>query len=312
MSFFLIGSNKKGMFFTIMAIALIMLFLIFYAYQSTFENPRIINKRISTMNNFVFSMDKDISRQVYITGYRAIFVFEKRIADEGNYISDINSSFNELFFNGSLKGLEESTMIGATSDDMASSIQNLGREINLNVVFNPKSIRMVQEDPWKVKIIFNTDLYIEDAGHLASWNKSGEYYAYIPINSFEDPLYAVSTSGLIVHKINQTIYNPLVNGNNVANLSLHNKQGLYIASNLAPSFLDRLEGKSNPSEFGIESLVYLPELSAQGIIVEQKSCVDYIYFSNQNPSSNKIQGMPGWFSLDSAHLNLYNATSLVI
>jgi hypothetical protein len=303
-------NNKRGMFFTIIAISLIILFLIFYAYQSSFENPRAINPRINTMNGFVFSIEQDLPRQLYIAGYRAIFIFEGKISNEGVYISDINSSFNELFFNGSLNGVNEDIMLGATYSDIKTSIEDMARSVNVNVVIEPKTIRMVQEDPWRIKIILDTVLFIEDSGKLASWNKTGEYYAYIPVDSFEDPLYTVSTSGLVIHKINRTAYNPLVNGNNVGNLSLHTQNGLYISSTLAPSFLDRLGGSSSPNINGIESLVYLPELSAQGITAEPKSCVDYIYFSTQNPAKYNIQGMPSWFYLDSEHLSLYNATSL--
>jgi hypothetical protein len=298
------------MFFTIVAVVMIIPFLIFYAYHSSVDESGAINARINTMNNFVFSLEQDIPRQLYIAGYRTIFIFEKKISNEGSYISDLNSSFNELFFNRSLNGIDEEIMTGATYEDIKTSMEDMGKNINVNVFVQSNSIRMMQEDPWRIKIVFDAIISVEDSGGLASLNKSGKYYAYIPIESFEDPLYMISTSGLVARKINKTVYNPLVNGEDAANLSLHNQQGLYIASNLAPSFLDRLEGKSSANEFGIESLVYLPELSEQGILVQQKSCVDYIYFSDQNPSSHNIRGMPSWFYLDSGHLNLYNAALL--
>ena len=66
-----------------------------------------------------------------------------------------------------------------------------------------------------------------------------------------------------------------------------------------------LKGNKEPNENGIESLVYLPDLSTQGIAVKDKSVVDYIYFSNNYPASQTIAGMPAWFKIDNNHLSTY-------
>ena len=48
--------NKRGMFFTILTIALLSLFLVSYSVYSYAQNREGINKRIKTMNNFVSSL----------------------------------------------------------------------------------------------------------------------------------------------------------------------------------------------------------------------------------------------------------------
>ena len=74
---------------------------------------------------------------------------------------------------------------------------------------------------------------------------------------------------------------------------------------LARSEIAALEGDLSANENGIESLVYLPELSTQGISIKSKSVVDYIYFSTNNPPSQTVIGMPSWFRLDDEHLSVY-------
>ena len=154
---------------------------------------------------------------------------------------------------------------------------------------------------WNVKVSLKTRFTVFDSKNSVSWDKNLTINSYIPVTNFYDPIYVVSTNGLIENKINKTIYNL----SSVANLNLHLQNSYYIASSLAPSFLDRLQGKFSASPYGIESLVYLPKLSAQGIPTLTKSGVDYIYFSGSNPAYTSVSGMPSWFYLDNPHLAVY-------
>ena len=49
--------NKKGMFFTLMVIALVSLFLISYGFYSSFDDRDSINKRVKTINSYVSSLE---------------------------------------------------------------------------------------------------------------------------------------------------------------------------------------------------------------------------------------------------------------
>jgi len=300
--------NKKGIFFSILAISLLSLFILSYGVYSVVQERESISKRIGSMNNFVFLVEEDLPRQLYISGYRIIFLFEKEITETGNYINDLNSSFEECFFNGSFEDVEQELMDGVTFEGIVDSLNQKGSKVNVNLsLFNPL-IKVYQEDPWNVKLEFTCDLFIYDEGDLALWNRSYSHSVYIPIDNFEDPLYVVETGGLVVNEINKTIYNGFVSGADVSNLTGHVTNSYYVASDLGPSFLDRLQGDVSANPNGIESLVYLPGLSSQGVSVEDKSCVDYIYFSDDNPSDCNIGGMSNWFKLDSAHLSKYEVT----
>ncbi len=299
------------MFFTIIAIALISLFLISYTSYEIVKDRSAISKRIKTMDNFVFSVEQDLPRMMYISGYRIIFLFEKRLTETGNYITDFNSTFEEAFLNGSMYNEQQELMAGATFSDIEDSLRDKASKTNAEAILSYRELQVTQDDPWRVKLTLVADLSIKDNSNLSSWNKTANIVAYIPIENFEDPLYIVNTRGKVTNKINKTIYEPFVEGNNVSNLLLHLESSYYLASDSAPDFLSRLEGRTLPDENGIESFVNLPELSFQGISVKDKSCVDYIYFSSDNPESYNIQGMPSWFKIDGAHLDKYGVGGLI-
>lgn len=303
--------NKKGIFFTLLVIFLLFLFLVSYSLYSIVQERKAVEKRINSLNNFVFSVEENIPRNLYIAGFRTIFLLEKNIAETGTYATNLNSSFEGAFFNGTLYSQEQELMNGAKFSDIENLITQQADKINAEVFFyNPKLI-ITQEDSWHVKLILETDLLIKDKGNLVLWNKTASFSSYVPIQGFEDPLYLINTNGKIVNKINKTIYTEFVSGSQVSNLLNHVENSYYIASQTSPSFLDRLQGINSPNENGIESLVYLPKLSSQGIIVQDKSAVDYIYFSSDNPQSYHILGMPSWFKLDSGHLEIYQVQNLI-
>ena len=96
--------NKKGIFFTLLVIAILFLFTISYTLYSDIKSREAVTKRVETMNNFVFSFEKDLERQLYISGFRIIIIVEKRIIDTGSYINNFDSTFNEIFFYGTIYG----------------------------------------------------------------------------------------------------------------------------------------------------------------------------------------------------------------
>jgi len=304
--------DKKGMFFTLLAIAMLSLFLITYSSYSLIKDRTVIDKRIRTMNSFIFSLEEDMSRQIYISTFRAILGIGNYITTEGQFITDSRTSIEEALLNGTINGTSINLMEGYRLKDWSSRVSNMSEKMNLLVNYSLKEVNVSQEDPWSVKVETNIDFFIRDKAGLASWNRTSTIVANVEIIGFEDPLYLIKTGGRIANKIDKTIYQPFVNGSDVSNLTLHVNHSYYISSSSAPSFLDRLEGKVSANENGIESLVHLEDLMAQGITPEVKSVVDYIYFSGNDPTYYNIDGMPSWFRLDneSAHLEVYNVSSL--
>ena len=302
--------NKKGMFFTIIVLVLLSLFLVTYTFYSDVKNRDPIQKRITTMDNFLFSIEKDLPRQLYISGFITIFLVEKQILETGRYNSDIDNTFQEAFFEGEINDIPQEIMIGATFNDISSNIQEKARKLNINITMTNPNLTITQTDPWNVKVSLRTSLFMEDNNDLATWNKTQVFEAFIPIKDFEDPFYTINTQGLVINKIRESPFETFVEGSNVSNLLNHSLESYYIESDTAPSFLDRLQGVTVANQNGIESLVNLQKLSSQGINIKSKSAVDYIYFSELSPESCNIQGMPSWFRLDTEHLLVYQANGL--
>lgn len=295
--------NKKSQMFTLIAVALVFLFFVSYEIYSFVHERQAVKTRVKTMESFLFSTEQNLERQLYISGFRIIFLAESEILRTGKYISNFSQFFNEAVFNGTINNNSSAIMLGATIPEIINSIQMQAEKFNLNINFSAVKVYFGQEDPWNIVINFNATLNLTDESDLARWDKEERIKSYISIEGFEDPLYLVSTSSKVVRKINKTIYE--FPSSNIADLSLHLENKYYANNSDAPSFLDRLQGINLASNAGIESFVYLPDLSSQGINVYEKSSVDHIYFSYDNPISSKIAGMPDWFRLDSSHLAKY-------
>lgn len=303
--------DKRGIFFTSLAIVLISLFLISASLYSAIEGRRSIQKRIETLNNFVFSVQEDIGRQTYISGYRSILSIENYITNKGAFVKDARGAMVEALMNGTINSENMSLMEGFELKDWNPQLTAAGNKMNIVLNYSLANLSVTQDDPWSITIQANVSLFVQDKNNLASWNTTRQVKTQIEIVGFEDPFYVIGTGGLVANKINRTAYRPFVtNGNNVSNLSIHNQNGLYIESPLAPSFLKRLEGNFSADPNGIESLVYITKLVNQGMTIKDKSIVDYVYFSSDNPPTKRVNGMPSWFKLDNSHLAVYSVENI--
>lgn len=305
--------NKGGAIFTIVTIAIISLFFLTYGAHTLIQDHSSTDKRINTLNNFVDSVEIDLSRQIFISGYRAIFIIDKKTLDTGSYIADVNNSVSELFFNSTLNGEFQDLMEDATFSEMQDFLSGNADKINANIqLFNP-SVSIKQKDPWNLEVELNMTMIIEDKGDLVKWNRSVSITSEISVTNFIDPLYHIGTSGRVTNEIEKTPYETFVTGTNYTNLTLHFTNSYYKASASAPSFYDRLEGNFSANPNGIESLVYPQKLVDEGISAKYKSVVDYIYFSNDNPAKYTIPPVSNLIlDNEDGHLAIYNVSGVAV
>jgi hypothetical protein len=297
--------NKKGIFFTLIAILILTLLIIGYTFYSSYQKRIVTQNRIETMNDFIFSLEEDLSRKLFTLGYRTIFIFESKIIETGLPINNLDNKFQELFYNGTYNEINEDLMIGATYNDIINDYNLKSSKINVNFNLTNSQITLTQVDPWNILINLNSSLFIEDKNNIATWNISKNFTSLIPLSYFDDPAYLLNSGGIITHKIIQTPYTSFTNND----LLDHTLNSYYINSSESPSFLDRLKGNLEIQNInGIESLVNVQELSNQGLPTPEKSIVDSIYFSTQNPSFCQIPGLPNWFKLDNSALLRYGVS----
>jgi hypothetical protein len=254
--------NKKGIFFIGMTIVILTLFFVSYTFFSQTSERKAIQNRIETMNSFLFSIEQDVPRQIHTSGFRIIFLLEKRIIDKGGYITDVNESFQEAFFNGTIEGTTSEEiqilMNGVKFSDIQDGINQKANKISAELIFIDPEFSIKQEDPWNVMIELETKLSLKDLSNLVSWNRTSVFVALVPIEGFEDPIYPIENNNpSTTNKINKTVYASF----DSSNVLLHAQNTFYVANSDAPSFLDRLEGKiSSSNAQGIESLA-VPKLT---------------------------------------------------
>jgi Flp pilus assembly protein TadG len=301
-------NSKKGQLFTILSILLIGLMFLSFEIFSYFHQNQSVKMRVSTMNSFLNSIETNLQRQMYISGFRIFFVAEDYISTTGNYIN-ITNFFNSGFFNGTVAGSVNPILTGVTYSDIINSVNSKGAKINVNITMTNSTITISQDDPWHVKFTMISDFTMTDREQLASWQKKQNISVLIPVEGFVDPIYTIGTGGQYLRTIDKTIYEGnYVNGGNTVNLSDHLDSGYYSANPSAPSFLKRLEGNFSPDPNGIESFVRITDVTS----LSAKSVVDYIYFSSSNPSFSCVSGMPSWFRIDDAHFSKYQVNGSLV
>jgi len=305
--------SKKAVLFTLITITILTLFAATYTTYTLYQDRTPLNYRITTLNNFVASVEEDLPRQTYISGYRAILIFSKHIAETGTFIENPQAALSELFFNATLNGETQDLMSDATFSTMENFLETNAEKINANLTLQNPTISISQTDPWNIEITLTTTLTILDKGGLATWNKTSITQSLIPITNFDDPIYSANTAGKVLNRINQTPYQTFVVDSDYSNLISHFQNSLYIASTSAPNFIMRLEGNLSASPTGIESLVNPQDLSDVGINAKYKSVVDYIYFSTSDPSKYTFPAVTNLILDDQDnHLAIYNVSGVAV
>lgn len=305
--------NKKGMVFTLTIIIILTFFTLVYLTYPTIEDKGPINKRVKTLNDLATSTEEDLSRHLFISGYRTIFILQQYTIDYHSYIDDLQFSIEEIFFNGTLEGESKSLMDDGKFSDILDSLNNNAEKINAEIYLENPSITITQLDAWKVQAQLNATLIINDKSNLASWNRTDSFVATIPITTFLDPIYHIETGGVVENKIVQTPYEIFILGSDYSNLISHFQNSYYKESTSAPDFLSRFEGNFSASVFGIESIVYPQSLTQRGLSVKYKSLIDYIYFSSSNPSIYSVPGVTNLIIDDEDnHLTEYDVSGIAI
>ena len=288
-----------------------------YKYQDQESMQQI---RIRAMNDFVRNLNTDVHRAAYISAFRAMLALEDHVSTTGQYLTDINSSFRETFFYGTINGTSSLIMQNSTFNDYLYKVRQLASSTGITLDMNVTSIRMMQEDPWDIDVYILMNITAVDNKNTASWNINKEYLTSIPIDNLRDPIYSKNTFNRVpnvVHKLNASA---LVNGTNTSNLQKHIEGSYYLASPYAPNFVMRFEGNTNPDPNGIESIVDVNALASASfegdILVDQnKIKIDYIYFNTANTSLTKVcnvQNIPSgdYFVISSDRPDLYQITGL--
>ena len=317
--------KKKGIFYTIAAIALTIVIIATYSSYNTYrlsDKMDVIQTRIETVNFFIKDVERDISKGVTIATFRTLLSFNQFIATNGTFIDNINERFKESFLNGTINKQPLGLMKDSTFTDWANKISAEANKVDIKFNFTINDVKINHTDPWTVSVGLNISLDIRDKRNTSYWIRERYLTNTISILDFEDPLYIVNSNGRVTNAIIKSNITQFVVNGNVQNLLKHMNNSWYIAHNDSPSFLMRFEGNLGNSTYGIESLVTLDEFQAQGLALKDRSIVDYIYFGTKSTTNFRINATPEWFKIDGSlpapgvdkgeHLDLYRVRNLTI
>ncbi len=305
--------NKKGYFFSLMVI---MALLIVSVYFAAFTNPgqsrdaSVSSLRINEINRFLTALEEDAKTGISVASLRTLLAFEERVQSSSSFISPdeygastLNELAMELMINGTLGGVDHPLVEDSNMGIWAKNMEEFGY-LDVDLDFTNLRAGLYQDDPWHVKAFFEFNIFARDNFTDSTWNKPVRVEAVHNITKFEDPVYTVGTLG----SYRQSFKMPIPNVNFPDDLAAHVSGKNYINSMDAPSFLNRIVGDMSASEFGVESLVYVPDLPAA--YQREKSMVDRIYFSTNNPqwcNANQQQDVtaPEWVIIDADNAPTY-------
>lgn len=286
-------TNRKGFMYlvTVSILALIIIFVFLGVNRYTFQDKQEMQAtRIQLMNDFVADFNQDVHRATYITSFRTLLALEDYIAsNSGTFFNDTELAFQEAFFNGTINGSSATLLNASSFTDYLNRINFLAESIGLQSNMTVVNITLSHTGPWRVDVAVHMRVNITDTKNIAAWHFQEIYTTSIPIFDLRDPLYSKFTDNAIPNTIRQSPFPFLVNtsSNDTTHLALHVNGSYYLASSLAPSFLQRFENNLTPSPYGIESIVNIGDIAAQDKdVYENRIKVDFMYFNDL--SADKI------------------------
>lgn len=314
--------NKRGFIFTFISVTLVSVILLAFLIQYTSRTKaeiEKINTEVETMNSFVKSLNNDyLPRALQISGNQAILALLNYTGDEEEYIDQnwnirhviINAMVDGEYENGLGQGssgpfleLMHSNGLSYKLNDTLEEIKNLGNATGIKIVIDNvqdnnirNGMEVLQMDPWKISLSMEVSYSVSNVEGDVLWDYDNKkIYTNVSIsNNFIDPIYMIADGpggeeGVLL-TINKTIYDL------PGEIDPHVQNTNFLLCNQAPSFLDRMQGKTTSNEFGIESMVDVKS--------SQQSAIDYQHILGIEPEL--IQILESGYHIDQTHSNCYN------
>lgn len=293
--------KKKGAFFTLTA--LVMVSILFLAAQVSFMDTTgmhasVIHDRISSIDYFVQDLERDIERGALVAAQRGLLGVQQQVTSEGYFLNDTNDALGEIIIDGTYNGTYLSVMNDTELNSWLERINSQANKLSIEVDYDISNLTVEHLDPWHIEIDFTAKVNVSDMQGISTWERKKQITENLSIIGFEDPLYNVKTKGQVPYTITPTTVTDFVVEGNASGLLEHVDMGYYKRSEYAPSFLMRLEGNLSHSTMGIESIVDLRRFEAIGISTKNKSVIDHIYFSDQDPETWVINNTYSWLRID--------------
>ncbi len=266
--------------------------------------------RVRSVDAFIDDFGKDGERAAYIAGFRTLIAMEQRVAGTGRYIPDPDAAFKEIFLNGTLQNESFDIMENSSFSAYLGRVRDDAR--TRGIVFDAQvlNVTLWQVEPWDMLVNYTLALNVTDERGTSSWQLNRTFTGVVPVTDLRDPLFSVGTLSRvqrIVKRTNVTLFvDDAGDANDTRGFMTHFNSSFYYAAGRGPSMLMRFSGNLSDSPYGLESLVDVAEVSAQGLAVNAtSSVVDYEYFSGVEGHVCAIQNLPSTIRLANADLSVY-------
>ncbi len=261
--------NKKGFFFTFIAIVILMIFIAVFSFDSD-ESPYGSlysgKSQIEVANSFTKDLkDVYLKRVLSTSSELAMDSMNNRIYTTRKPIDNVSLRFGELLFNGTLYGIKEPLMENKTLSNWSDKIVRIADEsfrIKANITFY--SLKIYQTDPWLLTAVLDEYIYVNYSNII--YVVSGQTAANISLVGEDDPLF-------LMHGQYRPIVDYFPKQWNTTTLLLHIKNQTFTDNSWAPSYVMRMENDTRSSGCcGIESLM-------NSSYAVNLSYVDYLYWN---------------------------------
>lgn len=313
--------EKKGIFFTFIAITIMAIFILVFTPQADIslqKDTESIRARISSLDNYVNDLESRYFETVLrAAAYKTILSLIFYMNETGSYLTNFDDAFQEVMINGTINKvpIDEITnkkiMYNNTLLNWSNRVIQTAKDtLNVNTNISIHNVSAFQTGPWAIEA--NLILNFTVNSSTANWKRENiTIRATISIEGMPDPYYLINTKSTSSYTNQINISTVAYNQWDISKVREHIRSGTYVywQNSNAPSFLMRFTNTISPSSCcGIESFVNPNKITPSD---QLRSYVDYHFWKNDVPCSElwDITGLWdefNYFKLDFDHLEKYN------
>ncbi len=317
-----ISMQKKGIFFTLIAITIMAVFILVFTPQADIslqKDSQSIRTRIGSIDNYVDDLENRYFETVLRAAtYKTMLSLIFYINSTGAYLPNVDSAFSEVMLTGKINGVPIDTITGKkimdnnTLADWNSRIIETARDtLNVNTTITVNRVSVFQTKPWNIDSTMDVSFSVNSK--VAEWKKNAVIKTTMGIEGLPDPYYLVNTKSTssYTNKIKKSSVE--FNQWGISKVREHLRNGTYVhwQDSDAPSFLMRFTNTiTNSSCCGIESLVNPNKINPSD---QKESYADYLFWSHRFKDNcaqlyniNGLWDEFSFFKLDFDHAVRYN------
>jgi hypothetical protein len=300
--------NKKGIFFTFIALTLMVALIILFNPSGivTVEDTIAVKTRVSSINDLVVDLKTSYLENILkVSSNKAVIALTDYVGANGPFsdLDELQTFYSEAMLEGTINGISQPIMDGNTIINWTDRMANVSRNsLNVETKFEIGNVAISQLRSFFIEL--NLSLNITVTSEASLWNITDHNVnAELSIQKFDDPYYLIN--GEYSNQINKS--DVPFDEWDAAKVNDHIEKGTYRYDELAPSFLKRFTTDISPTKCcGIESIVDSTKISFQ----KDVSYTDFVFWETSSDCPNlnlyTASGISSNVKFDLPHLVLYN------